>query len=80
MDNIQQIFDAVQKDLWLVVRASVQQGITRLTCLRNDLCSDSFHGVLALNWGPAKCQCCTAKLTVVVYSIKKSSVVSMLGN
>ena len=29
--------------------------------------SDSFHAVLALSCGRAKCQCCTATLTVVVY-------------
>ena len=47
MDNIQQIADAVQTGLLLIVRASVQQGKTRLTRLRNELCSDSFHAVLA---------------------------------
>ena len=47
MNNIQQIADAVQKGLLLIVRASVQQGRTRLTRLRNELCSDSFHAVLA---------------------------------
>ena len=47
MDNIQQITDAVQKGLLLIVRASVQQGKTRLTSLRNELCSDSLHAVLA---------------------------------
>ena len=64
MDNIQQIADAVQKGLQLVVRASVQQGSTRLTRLRNELYSDSFHAVLALSCGRVF-QCCTA--TVVVY-------------
>ena len=37
MDNIQQIADAVQKGLQLIVRASVQQARTRLTGLRNEL-------------------------------------------
>ena len=51
MDNIQQIADAVQKGLELIVRASVQQGRTKLTRLRNELYSDSFesfHAVLSL--------------------------------
>ena len=48
MDNIQQIDDAVKKGLQLIVGASVQQGSTRLKCLRIELCSDSFHAVLAL--------------------------------
>ena len=47
MDNIQQITDAVQKGRQLIVWASVKQGRTRLTRLRNELCSDSFHAVLA---------------------------------
>ena len=47
MNNIQQIADAVQKGLLLIVRASVQQGRTRLTRLRNELYSDSIHAVLA---------------------------------
>ena len=68
MENIQQITDAMQKGLKLIVRASFQQGTTRLTRLRNDLYSDSFHGVLAWNSRPAKCQCCIATVTVVVYS------------
>ena len=67
MDNIQQIADAVQKDLQLIVWASDQQGRTRLTRLRNELCSDSFHAVLALSSGQAKCQCCIATVTFVVY-------------
>ena len=69
MENIQQIADAVQKGLWIIVRASVQQGRARLTCLRNELCSDSFHAVLAWSCGRAKCQCCTATVTVVVYML-----------
>ena len=68
MDNIQQIADAVQKGLQLVVWASVQQARTRLSCLRNELYSDSFHAVLALSCGRVKFQCCTATVTVVVYS------------
>ena len=67
MDNIQQIADAVQKDLELIVRASVQQGRTRLTCLRNELYSNSFHAVLAWICGLAKFQCCIGTVTVVVY-------------
>ena len=67
MDNIQQIADAVQKGLHLVVRASAQQGRTRLTRLRNKQYSDSFHAALALSCGRAKCQCCTATVTIVVY-------------
>ena len=35
--------------------------------MRNELCSDSFHAVLAWSCGRAKCQCCTATVTVVVY-------------
>ena len=54
MDNIQQIPDAVQKGLELIVWASVQQGRTRLTRLRNDFYSDSFHAVLAWSCGLAK--------------------------
>ena len=53
MDNIQRIADAVQKGLQLIVRASVQQGSTRLRRLRIELCSDSFHAVLALSCGRA---------------------------
>ena len=34
MDNIQQISDAVQKGLRLIMRASIQQGNTRLRRLR----------------------------------------------
>ena len=34
MDNIQEIADAVQKGIQLIVRASFQQGKTRLTRLR----------------------------------------------
>ena len=68
MDNIQQIADAVQKGLQLVVRASVQQGSTRLTRLRNELYSDSFHAVLALSRGLSKCQCCAKTMMVVVYA------------
>ena len=67
MDNIQQFADAVQKGLQLIVRASVQQGSTGLRRLRIELCSDSFHAVLALSCGRAKCQCCITTLTVVVY-------------
>ena len=55
MDNMQQNADAVQKGLQLIVRASVQQGRTRLRRLRIELWSDSFHAVLALSCGPAKC-------------------------
>ena len=47
MDNIQQIADAVQKGRQLIVWASVQQGRTRLTRLRNELFSNSFHAVFA---------------------------------
>ena len=47
IDNIQQIADAVQKGLQLIVRASVQQGRARQIRMRNELCSDSFHAVLA---------------------------------
>ena len=65
MDNKQQIADAVQKGL--IVRASVQQSRTRLTRLRNELHSDSFHAVLAWSCGLAKCQYCTATVAVVVY-------------
>ena len=53
MDNIQQIADAVQQGLELIVRASVQQGSTRLRPLRIELYSDSFHAVLALSCGRA---------------------------
>ena len=67
MDNIQQIADAVQKGLELVVRASFQQDRTRLTRLINELYSDSFHAVLALSCGRAKCQCYTTTVTVVVF-------------
>ena len=45
MENIQQIADAVQKGLQLIVWVSVQQGRARLTLLRNELFSDSFHAV-----------------------------------
>ena len=68
MDNVQHITDAVQKGLLQIVRASVQQGRTRLTRLRNELYSDSFHAVLAWSCGQAKDQCCTATITVVVYT------------
>ena len=47
MDSMQQIADVVQTGLLPIVRASVQQGRTRLTRLRNELRSDSFHAVLA---------------------------------
>ena len=47
MDNIQQIADAVHKVLQLIVRGNVRQGSTRLRRLRIELCSDSFHAVLA---------------------------------
>ena len=70
MDNMQQIADVVQKGLLLIVRASVQQGRTRITRLRNELYSDSFHAVLAWICGRAKCQCCTALVTVVVYWVQ----------
>ena len=78
MDNIQQIADAVQKGLYLIVRASVQQGRTRLTRLRNELYSDSFHAVLAWSCRPAKCQCCAARVTIVVYRWWKSAAISTL--
>ena len=71
-DNIQQIAGAVQKGLLLIVRASFQQGRARLTRLRNELCSDSFHAVLAWSCGRAKCQCCAATVTVVVSNVMKS--------
>ena len=67
IDNMQHIADAVQKGLQIFVRASFQQGRARLTRLRNELCSDSFHAVLAWSCGPAKCQCCAPTVTVVVY-------------
>ena len=69
MDNIQQIADAVQKGLQLILRASAQQGSTRLRRLCIELCSDSFHVVLALSCGRAKCQCCITTVTVVVYTL-----------
>ena len=53
MDNIQHIADAVQKGLQLIVRASIQQGSTRLRRLGIELCSDSFNAVLALSSGRA---------------------------
>ena len=68
MDNIQQIADAVQKGLQLILRASAQQGSTRLRRLRTELYSDSFHAVLALSSGPAKYQCNITTVTVVVYA------------
>ena len=74
IDNIQQIADVVQKDLQLIVRASLQQGRARLTRLRNELCSDSFHAVFAWSCGRVKCQCCTAMVTVVVYREPVTSV------
>ena len=40
---------------------------TRLTRLRNESYSDSFQAVFAWSCGRAKCQCCTATVTVVVY-------------
>ena len=58
MHDLQNIADAVQKGLLLILRASVQQGRNRQTHLRTELYSDSFHTVLALKCGPAKCQCC----------------------
>ena len=67
IDNIQQIADAVQKGLQLIARASVQQGRTLLTHLRNELYIDSFHAVLALSCGLAKSQCCVSTVTVVAY-------------
>ena len=70
MDNIQQIDDAVQKGLQLIVQASLLQSRTRLTRLRTELYSNSFHAVLALKYGTAKCQCCTATVTAVVYTEK----------
>ena len=78
IDNIQQIANAVQKGLYLIVRASFQQGRARLTRLRNELCSDSFHAVLAWSCGRAKCQCCTATVTVVVYTLIKSQKITIL--
>ena len=58
MDNMQQITNAVQKGLQLIVPASVQQGSTRQTRLRTELCNnDSFHAVLALSCGQAECKC-----------------------
>ena len=50
----------------------------RLTRLRNELYSDSFHAVLAWNCGRAKCQCCAATVTVVVYMNQKEEVLSIL--
>ena len=52
----------------IIVRASFQQDRARLIRLRNELCSDSFHAVLAWSCGRAKWQCCTATVTVVVYN------------
>ena len=52
MDNIQQMPDAN-----MIVRAS-RPDRTRLIRLHTKLYSDSFIAVLALNCGPAKCQCC----------------------
>ena len=70
MDNIvQQISDAVQKGLQLIVQASVQQGSTRLRRLRIELCCDSFHAVLALSCGRVKCQCCITTVTDSVYTV-----------
>ena len=51
---------------------SVQLGRARLTRLRNELCSDSFHAALAWSCGRAKFQCCTALVTVVVYIVIRS--------
>ena len=59
--------NAVQKGLLLIVRASVQQGRTRLTRLHNELYSNLFHAVLTWSCGQAKYQCWTATVTVVVY-------------
>ena len=55
MDNIRQIADAVQKGLYIILRANVQQGST------------SLRGLLALSCGLAKCQFCLTTVTVVVY-------------
>ena len=52
-------------------RCGFQQGRARVTRLRNELCSDSFNTVLALSCGQAKCQCCIAAVTVVVYLDEK---------
>ena len=60
-----------KKGLYIIVRASVQQGSTRLRRLRIELYSDSFHAVLALSCGRAKCQYCITTVTVVVYNWKK---------
>ena len=49
-----------------IVRARVQQCRTKLTPLRTELYSDSFHALLALRYGPAKCQCCITTVTIVV--------------
>ena len=57
----------MQKGLQLIVRASVQQGSTRLRRLGIELYSDSFHAVLAFSCGRAKCQCCIRTVTVDVY-------------
>ena len=65
---MQQIADALKKGLQLIVWVSVQQCNTRLARLRNELYSDSFHAVLALSYGRAKYQCCTATVMVVFYS------------
>ena len=51
----------------------MQQGSTRVTRLRNELYSDSFHAVLDLSSGLAKCQCCTTTVTVVVYKTQVTS-------
>ena len=80
MDNIQQIADAVEKGLQLILRASVKQGSTRLRRLRNELYSDSFHAVLALSCGLAKCQCCLTTVTVVVYCRNDQSRILVISN
>ena len=69
IDNIQQIADAVHCAKRSITNCPCEppQARARLNRLRNELCIDSFHGVLARNCGRAKCQCCTATGTVVAY-------------
>ena len=54
----------MQKGLQLIVRASVQQGSTKLKRLGIELYSDSFHAVLDLSRGPAKQQYCITTVTI----------------
>ena len=68
MDNIHHIADVVQKGLKLIVWASVQQGRTRLTRLRKELYSDSFHSrCVSLELRAVQMSMLLATVTVVVY-------------